>query len=78
MNDSSVFTLEMIVGLILLTVVLIYLTFATKQSSSSSIKAGKHINVNGAILADASEEKEEIRNNSSNSNDNDDGDEEER
>lgn len=74
MNNSSVFTLEMIVGLILLTVVLIYLTFATKQSSSASINAGKNINVNGAILADASEEKEEIRNNSSTSNDGDEED----
>lgn len=76
MNESSVFTLEMIVGLILLTVVLLYLTFATKQTSPSRIKVSENMDVNGAMLADASKEKDEARNSSVNNNEDDDSDEE--
>ncbi|EAR88825.1 TMS membrane protein/tumor differentially protein (macronuclear) [Tetrahymena thermophila SB210] len=61
-DNNSIFTLELVVGLIILIVVQLYLTFGTKESSQKRIPVSQNVELNGAILADKDQEEESEEN----------------
>lgn len=52
MTTENIFTIELVVGLILLLVVLIYLTFASKKTSTKTLQVAQGVELNAAIIAD--------------------------